>query len=123
MVLASLNKTMILCKVKEILMKIKIIKAFRDNCWYSNRIGEVFNVSYIRKFDNCYMVIDDDKLNYGGQLSYVCQEDCVEISDEEVKPQCCDCHRNNTDNGNYCRGEEEICHEFTKNKFKGDKNG
>jgi hypothetical protein len=64
-------------------MKIQIIKQnhINSNCWYNDRIGEVFEVSHIRNFDNCYMVIDKSKINYEGVLSYVIKDDCVIIKD------------------------------------------
>jgi hypothetical protein len=64
-------------------MKIQIIKSNDINlhCWYNGRIGEVFEVSYIRNFDNCYMVIDKSKSNWEGVLSYVNKDDCIVIKD------------------------------------------
>lgn len=58
-------------------MKIKIVK---PRGWYTDRIGEIFIVNHIRDHDGCYMVIDNHPSNYGGQLSYVFKEDCVEVN-------------------------------------------
>ena len=62
-------------------MKIRIIKCL--NGWYSNRIGEVFEVDYVRKFDGCYMVrCDDGDLSWSGRLSYVVADDCEIVVEE-----------------------------------------
>lgn len=58
-------------------MKIKITTAFRDGCWYSNRIGEIFQVHGIRDFDKCYMVLDNNN------TTYIFQKDCIIINEEE----------------------------------------
>jgi hypothetical protein len=55
-------------------MKVKVVKAKLNTYWYANRIGEVFDVVEINKYDSAYKVIDKEL--------YFVGED-VEIIDEQ----------------------------------------
>ena len=83
-----------------------------------NILTEFIKESHIENYDKGLLLASIAMSPKISKVLYKTIFECINELDEQEN--CYNCHRNNTDDGNYCRGEEEICHEFTENKFKGE---